>query len=203
MNEDGTMARLPQLLEIAKKHDLKIVSIEDLVAFRMTKESLIEKEEEIQIETPYGQFTLHAFEQKTNEQVHIALTKGTWSKDDIVPVRIHSAGVANDIFHSLTSNENSKLQKALETINQRGFGAVIYMNQEPSGSKLLQRIRSFKGADSQSGPSFTRDARDFGIGAQIIHELGIRSIDLITNNPIKRIGVSGYGLEIVKNSSLS
>ena len=202
MNEDGTMARLPQLLEIAKKHDLKIVSIEDLVAYRMTQESLIEKEEEITLNTPYGEFTLHAFEQKTNDQVHIALTKGAWSKEDVVPVRIHSAGVANDIFHSLTSNENSKLQKALETINKRGFGAVIYMNQEPSGSKLLQRIRSFKGSDSQIGPSFTRDARDFGIGAQIIHTLGIRSIDLITNNPIKRIGVSGYGLEIVKNSSL-
>ena len=202
MNEDGTMARLPELLKIAKKHELKIISIEDLVAFRMAKESLIELAEKVEISTPYGVFNLHAFEQKTNDQVHIALTKGDWEINDIVPVRIHSAGVANDIFHLLTSNENSKLQRALKTIDQRGFGAVIYMNQELNEANLMRRIRSFKQTSKTEAPAFSKDGRDFGIGAQIIHELGIRRIDLITNNPIKRIGVSGYGLEITKNSEL-
>lgn len=202
MNEDGTMARLPELLKIAKKHDLKIISIEDLVAFRMAKESLIELAEKVEISTPYGVFNLHAFEQKTNDQVHIALTKGNWDIDDVVPVRIHSAGVANDIFHLLTSNENSKLQRALKTIDQRGYGAIIYMNQELNEATLMRRIRSFKKTSKTETPAFSKDGRDFGIGAQIIHELGIRRIDLITNNPIKRIGVSGYGLEITKNSEL-
>ena len=203
MNEDGTMARLPQLKEIAKKHDLKIISIEDLVAYRMAKESLIELAEKVEIDTPYGPFTLHAFDQKTNHQVHLALTRGNWGIEDTVPVRIHSAGVANDIFHLLTSNENSKLQRALKTISERGKGAIIYMNQEPNGDKLLQRIKAFSQAESShQTTSFNKDARDFGIGAQIIHQLGIRNIDLITNNPIKRVGVSGYGLEIKTNSEL-
>lgn len=202
MNEDGTMARLPQLKEIAVKHDLKIVSIEDLVAYRMAKESLIEPEEQVQITTPHGEFTLHAFEQKTNHQVHLALTMGKWESDEVVPVRIHSAGVANDIFHLLTSNESSRLEKALRSIASKKRGAIIYMNQEPNGDRLLSRIRSFKNDHAASTPSFTKDTRDFGIGAQIIHHLGIRKIDLLTNNPIKRVGVSGYGIEIVKNSNL-
>jgi 3,4-dihydroxy 2-butanone 4-phosphate synthase/GTP cyclohydrolase II len=202
MNEDGTMARLPQLLEIAKKHQLKIISIEDLVAFRMAKESLIELAEKFEIETPHGKFCLHAFDQKTNHQVHIALTMGNWESEEVVPVRIHSAGVANDIFHLLTSNDNSQLEKAMKTIASKGKGAIIYMNQEPNGDRLLHRIQSFKKNEKGSSASFSKDSRDFGIGAQIIHELGIRNIDLITNNPIKRIGVSGYGLNIVTNSPL-
>jgi len=202
MYEDGTMARLPQLIEIAKKHDLKIVSIEDLVAYRMAKESLIDLVERVEIDTPYGSFTLHAFDQRTNHQVHLALTKGSWNINDTVPVRIHSAGVANDIFHLLTSNENSKLQRALKTISERGKGAIIYMNQEPGTTTLLQRIKSFKADQREQSMSFKKDVKDFGIGAQIIHHLGIRNIDLITNNPIKRVGVSGYGLEIKTNSEL-
>lgn len=202
MNEDGTMARLPQLKEIAVKHNLKIISIEDLVAYRMSKESLIELEEKVQITTPHGGFTLHAFEQKTNHQVHLALTMGDWELNDVVPVRIHSAGVANDIFHLLTSNESSRLEKALKGIATKKRGAIIYMNQEPNGDRLLSRIRSFKNDNDTSTPSFTKDTRDFGIGAQIIHYLGIRKVDLLTNNPIKRVGVSGYGIEIVKNSNL-
>ena len=202
MNEDGTMARLPQLKEIAVKHDLKIISIEDLVAYRMAKESLIEPEEQVQITTPHGEFTLHSFEQKTNHQVHLALTMGQWEPDEVVPVRIHSAGVANDIFHLLTSNESSRLEKALRSIAAKKRGAIIYMNQEPNGDRLLNRIRSFKNDHAARTPSFTKDTRDFGIGAQIIHHLGIRKIDLLTNNPIKRVGVSGYGIEIVKNSNL-
>jgi 3,4-dihydroxy 2-butanone 4-phosphate synthase/GTP cyclohydrolase II len=202
MNEDGTMARLPQLIEIAAKHDLKIITIEDLVAYRMAKESLIELEEKVQINTPHGEFTLHAFEQKTNHQVHLALTMGEWELDETVPVRIHSAGVANDIFHLLTSNESSRLEKALKSIATSGHGAIIYMNQEPNGDRLLSRIQSFKQDQDHTTPSFTKDTRDFGIGAQIIHYLGIRKVDLLTNNPIKRVGVSGYGIEIVKNSKL-
>ena len=202
MNEDGTMARLPQLIEIAAKHDLKIITIEDLVAYRMAKESLIELEEKVQVTTPHGEFTLHAFEQKTNHQVHLALTMGEWELDEIVPVRIHSAGVANDIFHLLTSNESSRLEKALKSIATSGHGAIIYMNQEPNGDRLLSRIQSFKQDQDHTTPSFTKDTRDFGIGAQIIHYLGIRKVDLLTNNPIKRVGVSGYGIEIVKNSKL-
>ena len=202
MNEDGTMARLPQLLEIAKKHDLKIVSIEDLVAYRMQKESLIELAEKFEISTPHGDFTLHAFEQKTNHQVHIALTMGSWDPEEIVPVRIQSAGVANDIFHLLTSNESSQLERSLKTISTRGKGAIIYMNQEPGGNNLLNRIRTFKAKTKGSGTSFSKDTRDFGVGAQIIRFLGIKNIDLLTNNPIKRIGVHGYGLHIAQNSPL-
>ena len=202
MNEDGTMARLPQLKEIAKKHDLKIVSIEDLVAFRMNKESLIDLAEKVDITTPFGEFTLHAFEQKTNEQVHIALTKGSWKQDEVVPVRIQSAGIANDVFHALTSNEATNFQRALSTISKKGKGAIIYMNQERNANRLLGRIRQFKDKGSLPSKGSMKDAKDFGIGAQIIHELGISKIDLVTNNPIKRVGVAGYGLKIVSNSSL-
>jgi len=202
MNEDGTMARLPELIKIAQKHQLKIISIEALVAFRMEKERLIELAEKTEIETPYGHFTLHAFEQKTNEQVHIALTKGQWNKDEVVPVRIQSAGIANDVFHTLTSNEATNFQRALSTISKRGSGAIIYMNQERNSNKILNRIRQFKEDGELNNSGSMRDARDFGIGAQIIHELGIKKIDLVTNNPIKRVGVAGYGLEIVKNSAL-
>lgn len=203
MNADGSMARLPQLKEIAQKHQLKIISIEDLVAYRLAKESLIQLEEKIEIDTPFGPFCLYAFEQKTNHQVHLALVHGSWNSDEVVPVRIHSGGVANDIFHLLSSNENSQLQRALESISKREMGAIIYMNQEATGNSLLNRIRQYKAKSETAAPSFNKDARDFGIGAQIIRELGISKIDLITNNPIKRVGVSGYGLEIVKNSSLN
>ena len=202
MNEDGTMARLPQLRKIAAKHHLKIISIEDLVAYRMAQESLIDLAEKFSIDTPHGTFWLHAFEQKTNGQVHIALTMGDWKESDIVPVRIQSAGVANDIFHLLTSNESTQLEKSLKAISQRGKGAIIYMNQEPNGDRLLKRIRSFNRGKAEQRTSFSKDARDFGVGAQIIRFLGIKNINLLTNNPIKRIGVSGYGLEIIENSPL-
>lgn len=202
MNEDGTMARLPQLRNIAAKHHLKIISIEDLVAYRMAQESLIDLAEKFSIDTPHGTFWLHAFEQKTNGQVHIALTMGDWKESDIVPVRIQSAGVANDIFHLLTSNESTQLEKSLKAISQRGKGAIIYMNQEANGDRLLKRIRSFNRGKAEQRTSFSKDARDFGVGAQIIRFLGIKNINLLTNNPIKRIGVSGYGLKIIENSPL-
>ncbi|KAB2814274.1 3,4-dihydroxy-2-butanone-4-phosphate synthase [Phaeocystidibacter luteus] len=207
MNEDGTMARLPQLLEIAAEHNLKVVSIEDLVAYRMQKESLISKKEEFVIDTDFGQFTLHAFEQTTNGQVHLALSKGNWEKSEPVLVRVHSAGVGNDIFHLLTQSPGVQLEKAMQAVEQEGKGVIVYMNQRQMTGSLLDKLRSYKESlDSGSEPartnSFSKDARDYGIGAQILHELGVSKVRLLTNNPIKRVGIVGYGLEIVENVTM-
>jgi len=206
MNEDGTMARLPQLKEIAAKFDLKVISIEDLVAYRMEAESLVVKEEEFELNTEYGDFLLRAFRQTTNDQVHLALTLGTWSKDESVLVRMHSNSVANDIFEVLTGDTSHQLGKALAKLAQEGKGAVVYMNQEMQTGNLLQRIRSYKenidSKDATRRMSFTKDARDFGIGAQILHQLGISNVKLLTNNPIKRVGITGYGLTITENVTM-
>ena len=206
MNEDGTMARLPQLKEIAAKFDLKVISIEDLVAYRMEAESLVVKEEEFELETEYGTFLLRAFRQTTNDQVHLALSMGTWTKDESVLVRMHSNSVANDIFEVLTGDTSHQLGKALAKLAQEGKGAVVYMNQEMPTGNLLQRIRSYKenleAKDAKRRMSFTKDARDFGIGAQILHQLGISKVKLLTNNPIKRVGITGYGLTITENVTM-
>lgn len=203
MNEDGTMARLPQLMEIAKKFDLKLVSIEDLVAYRMDKESLIVKKEEFNFQTEFGEFTLKAYEQTTNGQIHIALTKGHWTKDDTVLVRMHSVSVAHDIFEILTSNTGDQLKVAMKKVSEEGRGAIVYMNQEKSAGNLLQRLREYKSQINDNvstpKPSFSKDARDFGIGAQILHDLGIAHIKLLTHNPLKRVGITGYGLTIEEN----
>ncbi len=203
MNEDGTMARLPQLADIAKKHDLKLISIEDLVAYRMEAESLIKLEEQFELETEYGHFCLRAFRQTTNDQIHIALTMGEWDKDEDVLVRMHSASVANDIFEILTADTSHQLGKALAKVAQEGKGAVVYMNQEMNRGNLLERIRLYRqnieNDDQERKVSFNKDARDFGIGAQILHELGISKVKLLTNNPIKRVGITGYGLTITEN----
>jgi len=203
MNEDGTMARLPQLIEIAKKFDLKLISIEDLVAYRMDKESLIVKKEEFNFHTEFGEFTLKAYEQTTNGQIHIALTKGTWTKDDTVLVRMHSVSVAHDIFEILTSDTGDQLRIAMKKVADEGRGAIVYMNQEKSAGNLLQRLRQYKSQmeenTSQPKTSFSKDARDFGIGAQILHDLGIAHIKLLTHNPLKRVGITGYGLTIEEN----
>lgn len=206
MNEDGSMARLPQLFEIAAKHNLKLISIEDLVAYRMEQESLIEKEEEFELDTGHGTFTLRAYRQTTNDQIHIALTKGQWQKDEPVLVRMHSASVANDIFEILTSDTRDQLKRALDIVANEGRGAVVYMNQEMNRGNLLERIRERK-KELQVGsrafkPSFAKDARDFGVGAQILHDLGISKVKLLTNNPIKRVGITGYGLTIVENVTM-
>jgi 3,4-dihydroxy 2-butanone 4-phosphate synthase/GTP cyclohydrolase II len=204
LNEDGTMARLPQLREVAKKHDLKLISIEDLVAYRMSKESLIEKQEEFQLDTEYGPFNLKVYEQTTNHQIHIALTLGEWKKNEPVLVRMHSASVANDIFEILTSDTSVQLKKALKKVSEEGKGAVVYMNQNRSADDLLKRIRAFK-EDSSSNThkvSFAKDNRDFGVGAQILHDLDITKVKLLTNNPIKRVGITGYGLTIVENVTM-
>lgn len=203
MNEDGSMARLPQLMEIAKKFDLKLVSIEDLVAYRMGKESLIVKKEEFNFQTEFGEFTLKAYEQTTNGQIHIALTKGHWTKDDTVLVRMHSVSVAHDIFEILTSDTGDQLKVAMKKVSEEGRGAIVYMNQEKSAGNLLQRLREYKSQINDNvstpKPSFSKDARDFGIGAQILHDLGIAHIKLLTHNPLKRVGITGYGLTIEEN----
>lgn len=208
MNEDGTMARLPQLREIAAKFNLKLISIEDLVAYRMRNESLIEKKESFNLSTPYGEFTLHAYEQTTNGQVHLALTMGRWSNEDPVLVRVHSTELAGDIFELITKDPVTPLRKALKAVGQAGQGVVVYMNQERRQNDLLQRLRSYKesmasGSEPNRSMSFSKDARDYGIGAQILHDLGVQKVRLLTHNPIKRVGIVGYGLEIVENVQLA
>jgi 3,4-dihydroxy 2-butanone 4-phosphate synthase/GTP cyclohydrolase II len=207
MNEDGTMARLPQLLEIAEKHDLKIISIEDLVAYRMAMESLVELREEFPLETEYGTFTLKAFEQTTNNQMHLALVMGSWQDGDPVLVRMHSAGTEHDIFHMITNDTVTQLRKALKKVASEGAGVIVYMNQEKMTMNLLERIRAFKEAQENGSSipkpmSFSKDGRDFGIGAQILRHLGISQVRLLTNNPIKRVGIEGYGLHIVENVTM-
>ena len=200
MNEDGTMARLPQLAKIAKKFDLKIVSIADLVAYRMQHDSLIVKKEDFTIDTHYGEFRLRAYQQTTNDQIHIALTKGTWVNDEPVLVRVNSTFVNNDILSTLTEQPDTKLGKIFEVINQEGKGAVVFINQENFASKLLYRLAELK-ERQESGRKMSSpakmDLKDFGIGAQILHDLGISKIKLLSNSEEhKRVGMIGYGLEI-------
>ena len=203
MNEDGTMARLPQLMEVAKKFDLKIVSIEDLVAYRMEHDSLIEKKEDFNIETRFGQFRLRAYQQTTNNQIHIALTKGSWSKDEHVLTRINATLVNNDILGTLTNNVDEKLDDMFKVVDSEGKGAIIFINQQGQSMNLLKRLNILK--DSQvegtvtKAPTIEMDSKDFGIGAQILHDLNINKLKLITNTQqTKRVGMIGYGLEIVE-----
>jgi len=207
MNEDGTMARLPELLDIAKKFDLKIISIEDLVAYRMQKESLVVQREEFVMKTEYGDFLLKAFEQTTNGQIHLALMLGSWMPEEPVLVRMHSAGIDNDIFHILTNDSTNQLRKAMQKVAEHGKGVIVYMNQETIQKNLLDRLRSYKAAKDGGNEvprkmSFTKDARDFGIGAQILRQLGVAQVKLLTNNPIRRVGIEGYGLHIVENVTM-
>lgn len=202
MNEDGTMARLPQLLDVAKKFDLKIVSIEDLVAYRMEHDSLIEKKEDFTVQTRFGEFRLRAYKQTTNDQVHIALTKGTWSKDEEILTRINSTLVNNDILGTLTNNPDKKLEDMFAAIHTAGKGAFVFINQESQSLNLLHRLSELK-TIQQSGemkaPKIGMDAKDFGVGAQILHDLNISKVRLLTNSAqTKRVGIVGYGLEITK-----
>ncbi|BAO76968.1 3,4-dihydroxy-2-butanone-4-phosphate synthase [Winogradskyella sp. PG-2] len=203
MNEDGTMARLPELLEVAKKFDLKIVSIEDLVAYRMEYDSLIERKEDFDIETRFGRFRLRAYLQTTNNQVHIALTKGTWKSDEAILTRVNATLVNNDILGTLTNNADQKLDDMFNVINKEGKGAVIFINQQSQAMNLLTRLSILK--DNQvegklvKAPSLGMDTKDFGIGAQILHDLKISKLKLISNSlQTKRVGMIGYGLEIVE-----
>lgn len=202
MNEDGTMARLPQLVEVAKKFDLKLVSIEALVAYRMQHDSLIIKKEDFDIETRYGTFRLRAYQQTTNKQIHIALTKGTWNIGESVLTRINSTLVNNDILGTLTNDINKKLDDMFEIINQQGKGAVLFINQEAQSVELLNRIVELKGLQAKGefkAPQIKMDNKDFGIGAQILHDIDISKIRLLSNTEqTKRVGMIGYGLEITE-----
>ena len=201
MNEDGTMARLPQLLKVAKKFDIKIVSIEDLVAYRMEHDSLIEIKEDFNIKTRFGEFRLRAYQQTTNNQVHIALSKGSWSRDEPILTRVNSTLVNNDILGTLTNNADKKLDRMFQVINEEGKGAVIFVNQQNQSQNLLNRLSILK-ENQENGnikaPDIKMDNKDFGIGAQILHDLNISKLKLITNTQqTRRVGMIGYGLEIV------
>jgi 3,4-dihydroxy 2-butanone 4-phosphate synthase/GTP cyclohydrolase II len=202
MNEDGTMARLPQLVDVAKKFDLKLVSIEDLVAYRMQHDSLIVKKEDYEIETRFGYFRIRAYLQTTNKQVHVALTKGSWSAGEAILTRINSTQINNDILGTLTYNAEQKLDDMFQLINNEGRGAILFINQEVQSLDLLNRIKELKVLQEQgvkNAPQIKMDSKDFGIGAQILHDIDISKIRLISNTKqTKRVGMIGYGLEITE-----
>ncbi|RXM44202.1 3,4-dihydroxy-2-butanone-4-phosphate synthase [Flavobacterium sp. YO64] len=202
LNEDGTMSRLPELFEVAKKFNLKLVSIEDLVAYRMQHDSLIIKKEDFDIETRFGTFRLRAYEQTTNKQIHIALTKGTWNLGEPILTRIHSSQVNNDLLGTLTNNAEQQLDDMFKVINENGKGAVIFINQDMTAVNLLNRISELKVLQSQGtlkAPKVIIDSKDYGIGAQILHDIDISKIRLVSNTEqTKRVGMIGYGLEITE-----
>ena len=202
MNEDGTMARLPQLAEVAKKFDLKLVSIEDLVAYRMQHDSLIVKKEDFDVDTRFGTFRMRAYQQTTNKQIHIALTKGTWNLGESVLTRVNSTQVNNDLLGTLTNNADQQLDDIFKIINEQGKGAVIFINQDMQSINLLSRISELKLLQAKGelkAPKIVIDKKDFGIGAQILHDLDISKIRLISNaERTKRVGMIGYGLEITE-----
>jgi len=200
MNEDGTMARVPDLIKVAKKFDLKIISIEDLVAYRMEHDSLIEKEEDFEINTRFGKFRLRAYKQTTNNNIHIALTKGSWNKGDAVLTRINSKSIHNDVLGTLTSDTEASLAKMFEIIND-DMGAMIFISPELKAINTLKRLKILKKNQKEDkiskAPILSMDDKDFGIGAQILHDLDITNLKLITNTKgKKRVGMIGYGLEI-------
>lgn len=206
LNEDGTMARLPQLVKIAERFDLKIISIEDLIAYRLEKESDVKKQVEVNMPTEWGTFKLVHFSLETTGQEHLALVKGEWKKDEAVLVRMHSSCVTGDIFGSCRCDCGDQLHQSMEMIEKAGKGVIVYLNQEGRGIGLLNKLKSYKlqeeGLDTVEANielGFKMDERDYGVGAQILRELGVRKIKLMTNNPKKRAGLIGYGLEIVEN----
>ncbi len=202
MNEDGSMARLPQLMKVAKKFDLKIVSIEDLIAYRMEHDSLIELKESFTINTRFGAFRLRAYKQTTNNQVHVALLKGNWKSGEPVLTRINSTLVNNDILGTLTNNPDETLQRMFNALNTEDKSAMIFINQGNQSMNLLSRLSEFKklqGEGINKAPKIEMDNKDFGIGAQILHDLNISKIRLLTNSgQTRRVGMVGYGLEIVE-----
>jgi 3,4-dihydroxy 2-butanone 4-phosphate synthase/GTP cyclohydrolase II len=203
LNEDGDMARLPQLIKVAKRFDLKIISIEDLVAYRMEHDSLIEKKEDFEIETRFGSYRLRAYQQTTNNQIHISLTKGIWSPNEPVLTRINATLVNNDILGTLTNNADKKLDDMFKVINDAGKGAIVFINQQSQSMNLLKRLNILKETQIPNkvvkAPRIEMDTKDFGIGAQILHDLNIHKLRLISNaKQTKRVGMIGYGLEIVE-----
>lgn len=206
MNEDGTMARLPELKEVARKFDLKLISIKDLIAYRMEKESLIEREIKVDMPTEWGEFKLTAYKQVSSGEHHLALVKGEWDKNEPVMVRVHSSCLTGDIFGSCRCDCGEQLHSAMQMVEKEGKGVIVYMNQEGRGIGLLNKLKAYKlqeeGLDTVEANEklgFQGDHRDYGVGAQILHDLGVEKIKLITNNPTKRVGLMGYGLEIVEN----
>jgi 3,4-dihydroxy 2-butanone 4-phosphate synthase/GTP cyclohydrolase II len=209
MNEDGSMARLPELMEIAQKFNLKIISIEDLIAYRIQKESLIEKGETVTLPTEFGNFKLVPFLDKTMNQEHMAIVKGTWEPGEPVLARVHSSCMTGDIFGSMRCDCGPQLHKAMEMIEKEGKGVIVYMNQEGRGIGLFNKIKAYKlqeqGMDTIEANlalGFDEDERDYGVGAQILKELGVTKMRLLTNNPVKRIGLEGFGIEIIENVNL-
>ena len=206
MNEDGTMARLPQLLEFAKEWDLKVISIKDMITYRLKKESLIEVGEEVDMPTEYGHFHLIPFRQASNGLEHMALIKGEWAEDEPVLVRVHSSCATGDILGSMRCDCGQQLHKAMQAIEKAGKGVVIYMQQEGRGIGLMNKIAAYKlqeegydTVDANTHLGFKPDERDCGCGAQMLRHLGVHKMRLLTNNPVKRVGLEAYGLEIVEN----
>ena len=210
MNEDGTMARLPDLRKVADKFGLKLITIEDLISYRLKEESLIERKITVDMPTEHGDFQLTAFRQIDTDEIHIALSKGSWSdSNEPVLVRVHSSCVTGDIFGSCRCDCGAQLAKAMEMVEKEGRGLVLYMNQEGRGIGLINKLKAYKlqenGRDTVEANlelGFNMDERDYGVGAQILRDLGIRKMRLMTNNPTKRAGLIGYGLEIVENVPL-
>lgn len=206
MNDDGTMARLPQLREVAKKFDFRIISIKDLIEYRIKRDSLIEEVVQVDMPTKYGSFKLAAFREKHTSNEHLALIKGEWQKDEPVMVRVHSSCFTGDILGSLRCDCGEQLHAAMKMVEKEGKGAILYMNQEGRGIGLLNKLKAYRlqeeGMDTVEANlhlGFQMDQRDYGIGAQILRHLGISKLKLISNNPKKRVGLIGYGLEIVDN----
>ena len=206
LNEDGTMARLPQLKEVADRFGIKIISIKDLIAYRLRQESLVEKGVEADMPTAYGHFRIIPFRQKSNGLEHLALIKGEWKEGEPVLVRMHSSCMTGDIFGSRRCDCGEQLQKSMQLIEKEGKGLIVYLNQEGRGIGLMNKIAAYKlqeegddTVDANLHLGFRADERDYGVGAQILCELGVSKIRLITNNPVKRVGLEGYGLEIVEN----
>lgn len=209
MNDDGTMARMPQLLEIAKKFDLKIISIKDLIEYRLKNESLVEEVVNVHMPTKHGDFQLYAFRQLATGENHLALVKGKWEQDEPVLVRVHSSCFTGDILHSLRCDCGDQLTAAMEMVEKEGKGIILYMNQEGRGIGLFNKLKAYKlqeeGKDTVEANlalGFKNDQRDYGVGAQILRHLGATKLRLMTNNPRKRAGLNGYGLEIVENVAI-
>lgn len=206
MNEDGTMARMPQLIKIAQEHNLKIISIKDLIEYRLKQESLVEKGEEVDMPTEHGHFRLIPFKQTSTGLEHIALIKGEWKEDEPILVRVHSSCMTGDIFGSQRCDCGSQLHKAMELIEKTGKGVIVYLNQEGRGIGLMNKMKAYKlqeeGMDTVDANlclGFKADERDYGVGAEILRKIGVHKMRLITNNPVKRIGLESYGLEVVEN----